>query len=133
MKYMNMKIGLDLCRAQQGVWAQLGKPYECLGVPCITISKECPMPELGNYGIDINEDEEKASFQFFKELGVVEAHKRAQIQDEELVPLFKKKKEMVLQYAQTSANMARMLIKMGLMHFHGNKISHLYLMKLCYL
>lgn len=106
-------------RAQQGVWAQLGKPYECLGTPCVKVSRKTPLPELGTQ--DKDENENKAPFQFFPDSGMAEAQQK--VHQEEEIPYSKKKKEIFMRYAQANADMTRMLVKMGLMDLHGKSFS----------
>jgi hypothetical protein len=97
-------------RKLQGVWAELGKPYVCLGVPNVNVSHDTPMPEAP-YGDD--GFEKLANFDFFP-VPPITAEQRQQLD-----AAAEKKRELMLKYARAASEMDRMLQKMGLMFFHG--------------
>jgi hypothetical protein len=99
------------------VWSQIGKPYECLGEPKVNIGPAAPLPELGV----VDEEQKLAPFSFFPDHAVTaqEAQQTEQAEEEQHQPPSKKKREQQLKYSRASSEMDRMLMKMGLMFFHG--------------
>ena len=100
------------------MWSQIGKPYECLGEPKVNIGPTAPLPELGV----VDEEQKLAPFSFFPEHAVTaqEAQQTEQAEEEQHQPPSKKKREQQLKYSRASSEMDRMLMKMGLMFFHGH-------------
>lgn len=100
------------------MWSQFGKPYECLGEPKVNIWPAAPLPELGV----VDEEQKLAPFSFFPEHVVTAqaAQKLERAEEQQHQPPSKKKREQQLKYSRASSEMDRMLMKMGLMFFHGH-------------
>ena len=100
------------------MWAELGKPYVCQGLPNVNVSHGAPMPEAP-YGV--NGAEKLNNFDFFP-VPPITAAQRQQLDaaaEEAQMPASKKKRELMLKYSQAASQMDRMLQKMGLLFFHG--------------
>jgi hypothetical protein len=116
------------CRKQQGVWSQLGKPYECLGIPDdVRFSNlqhsrsEEPPKDKGNHG-------SRAHNSFQEKQPDHAGSKWVKKNDSGLesvpgtiscIPQSRRRKELLQNYANASSQMSRMLMKMGLVDFHG--------------
>ncbi|EFJ24204.1 hypothetical protein SELMODRAFT_415053 [Selaginella moellendorffii] len=85
-------------REKKGVWAQLGKPYACFGLPASAIPKDCPMPAGAPPG---------EMYPFFGH-----AQKPQLLEVGQDVTKFRRKRAQPV--TRESLNMQGMLIKLGL-------------------
>ncbi|CAM6073941.1 unnamed protein product [Sphagnum tenellum] len=123
------KTAHKLFRKQQGVWSQLGKPYECLGIPDdVRLSNlqhprsEEPPKDKGNHGSRAHNSfqEKQPGHSGSKWVKKGDLDLKSVPETISCIPQSRRRKELLQNYANASSQMSRMLMKMGLVDFHDS-------------
>ncbi|KAH8954678.1 hypothetical protein BDL97_08G092300, partial [Sphagnum fallax] len=123
------KAAHKLFRKQQGVWSQLGKPYECLGIPDdVRFSNlqhprsEEPPKDKGNHGSRAHNSfqEKQPGHSGSKWVKKDDSDLKSVPETISCIPQSRRRKELLQNYANASSQMSQMLMKMGLVDFHDS-------------